>query len=272
MRANRMTGPVTASVDNAYATLARLKIALPLAQAAVSSSGGSSGTTVVMLIDLTRDLTDRLANSTFKSLDRLDATRRERLLRNIAQDVAYLVGRAHERGQEIDAAKLLEQVQLAQSSIDQVPGARASPFFEETLGAQAQWQLAVARASSRMVESMMLDPAFAREYSRDLLKNLLDRVESAAKAIDTTTTEEHRIVRLSLLTQLAKSHSRLIYGRLISSVTTGGKITHARVIATIDAYHDTLGTAMGALEKPQPAAAAAAAAEESFEQSFSPAI
>jgi len=264
-----MTGSVTASVDSAYGTLARLKIALPLAQAAVSRGDSDAGSTVITLVDLTRDLTDRLASTVFSTLERLDVSRRERLLRSIAQDVAYLIGRAHERDEEIDAAKLIAQVRLAHDVIDQVPGARLSPFFDDSLDAQAQWQLAVSRASARLVESLMVDARFAQVHGRDLLKDLLDRVERSADRIETQSAEEHRTVRLSLLAQFAKSHSRLIFIRLLGA-RDGERMTPERLLATLDAYHETIGAAVSALTGESPSSAAVPRSE--IEHDFTPTI
>lgn len=252
MRANRMNGSVTAPTDSAYATLARLKIAVPLTQAAALESVGNAESTIITLIDLTRDLTERLAHATFARLGQLDVVRRERLLRSLSQEVAYLIGRSHERGEEIDASRLISNVKMALSSIDHVPGAKTSLFFNETLEQKTQWQLAVTRAVSRITESLMMAPDLGH-FGHNFVGRLLDEVEISANNIETENDEERRTVRLSLLTQFSKSHSRLIARVIDRDLAAKRNPDVDGLFAMIDAYHRTLGKALIHLASHEPA-------------------
>jgi len=247
-----MNGSIVAATDSAYATLARLKIALPLAQAAIVHPGGNVMATMTTLIDLTRTATDQLAQSALPVLRQVTADRRARLLRSLAQEVAYIIGRAHERAEQIDATRLIEHVNLSLSSIDAVPGARASPFFREPPEANCQWQLAVTRAASRIVESLMSVPDLARLHAPGFLERLLARVESMAGEVQSTTDEERRTVRLSLLGQLSKSHARLIAHRMKEDIASRRLPRITELFSTLDAYHLTLETAMRSLAMEAP--------------------
>jgi hypothetical protein len=252
MRPDRMNGSATAPTDNAYATLARLKIALPLTQAALVHPKGRAESTVLSLIEVTRDLTNQLASTTISLLSQLTTERRIRLMRSLAQEVAYLIGRAHEREEPVDTASLLQHVKMALTTVDAVPGARSSAFFSDALEPQAQWRLALIRAAARMAESMSGAPPLARAHIHSFLDRLLARVENAAGDIETHTSEERHTVRVSLLTQFSKSQARLIAHRIAQDRAANKPSEPQALIHVIDVYHEVLDRALCALSADSP--------------------
>ncbi len=251
MRANRMNGSVSAPTDSAYATLARLKVAFPIAQAAsLEAVDGNAEGTVHMLADLTRDLADRLVESCFDRLSQLSADRRTRVMRSVAQEAAGLVGRAHERGERIDASRLIAFVKRAVSAVEQVPGATTSLPFTDVQGARVQWQLAVTRAAARVADGMMGDSVFCDRHLRTVLSNLLDRVSREAAQIDATGDEERLTVQISLLNHFSECHARIIERALEREANAKRSLEVASVLRQIDVYHINLSTALRSLDAP----------------------
>jgi hypothetical protein len=190
-------------------------------------------------------------------LAQIDAERRSRLLRGVAQEVAFLIGRSYERGGDINASHLLKHVSSALAFVDQVPGAKVSPMFTDTLGARVKWELAVSNAVGRLTESMMDDPEFCAANIKAMLSNLLDRVSRAAAEIKSNNDEEHLTVRLSLLNRFSKSHARLIARFVDRERQAGQQPSIAGMLKKIDDYHVTLRMTVQALSmhgKPVPAA------------------
>lgn len=235
-------------LNNAYAWLAQLKVALPLARAAsMHSADRVDEQEVSHLIDMTRDLTARLTKSCDKHLTALDFDRRSRLMRSVSQEAAFLVAHAHERGENVNAAKLVSHVLHAIDAAHHVPCATVSLPYTDTLSARVTWELAVAKAKARLAESMLDDPAFCVANIKTLLTNLLDRVNQSAAGIKANNDEERLTVRVSLLNHFSKSHARLI-ARVIDRETQQHRaVSISAVLKKLDVYHTTLGRTFDAL-------------------------
>ena len=234
MRPVEHWSPVQAERDHAYRCLAILKVASPLVSALVAASATQQlaeeelDACVERLSKRAQDIAGRIAAD---RLQKVDAETRDRIQRQFAQDVAYLLAREHLRSRRNPAAHVTDAtlahiLDLAQRHFEGVPGAGVQQRFERSLSREVELDLAWMRAVARLAEAAWTRPtAWSTEALADADpdalvercgRHLAEAVERGVVAVfdvdrgEKPESEILAIVRLSLLGQLSRGYARIL--------------------------------------------------------------
>jgi hypothetical protein len=220
---------------HAYRRLAILKVASPLVSAVVAASAAKALAVEeleAMVAQLARRADQIAGQVAVAHLERLDHESRERIRRQIAQDVAYLLAREHVRTRrnpdaQVTDATLAHILELAQRHFETLPGASEQPRYNRPLARQTELDLAWMRAIARVAESAWTRPVvWSNEALADAdpdalvercgvhLSAAVTRGTSLVYGLGERCTEEQleivTTVRLSLLGQLSRGYARIL--------------------------------------------------------------